>query len=85
MIREHFKNQCTLEASVFPYPKERKMIKNKLLWYCQAFSAHSHLVSSSTAQSIGKSNVIIAATFSVIPHCDRNSISIIFRETIYGA
>lgn len=34
---------------------------------------------------MGKSNVIIARAFSVIPHCGSNSISIIFRETIYGA
>lgn len=51
----------------------------------QAFSAHSRAGSAATAQSIGKSNVIIAAAFSVIPHWGSNSISIIFRETIYGA
>jgi hypothetical protein len=36
-------------------------------------------------QSMEKSNVIIAGAFSVIPHRGGNSISIIFRETIYGA
>lgn len=66
-------------------PKRKKKIKNEFLGYCPAFSAHSHLVLSARAQSIEKSNVIIATTFFAIPCCGGNSISIIFRETIYGA
>jgi hypothetical protein len=74
-----------LETSLSPHPKEKKRIKNKFLGYHQTVSLHPHLVLSATVRSIEKSNVIIAATFSVIPHCGSSSISIIFRETIYGA
>lgn len=66
--------------------KERlKTNSSGIVSFSQAFLAHSYAGPAATAQSIGKSNVIIATTFSVIPHCGGNSISIIFRETIYGA
>lgn len=73
------------DFTYFTPKRKKKKIKNKFLGYCQAFSAHSHLVPSATAQSIEKSNVIIATTYFVILRCGGNSISIIFRETIYDA
>lgn len=86
-MNEHWRlPNSTLRTVFCPHLKERfKTNSSGPARHSQAFSAHSHVVSAATAQSIAKSNVIIAAAFSVIPHCGSNSISIIFRETIYGA